>query len=83
MSTSNPYEAKPAVFDSAYDGGTSTTEEKAPEAPEKSQVPAGTVKEILTWVGEDTERAQEALDAEIEGADRATLVKALKDLLDA
>lgn len=47
-------------------------------------VPAGTVKEILTWVGEDLERAQKALDVETENdKPRKGLVDALVELIDA
>lgn len=72
MSTSNPYAAKkerPEVVDS----------QKAEEP--TSNVPAGTVNEILEWVGDDKERASEALEAEKAGAGRKTLVSALEDLL--
>jgi hypothetical protein len=49
-----------------------------------NDVPSGTVPEILTWVGEDKERAQRAL--EVENADekpRKGLIKALSELIDA
>lgn len=37
----------------------------APDA-DPNAVPAGTVPEVLTWVGDDKEKAQKALDAENE-----------------
>lgn len=52
--------------------------DKAPEAPKPTTqpivapdadpeaVPTGTTPEVLTWVGDDPERAQKALDAELE-----------------
>lgn len=47
-------------------------------------VPAGTVKEILTWVGEDPERAQKALDEETANEKpRKGLVESLSELIDA
>lgn len=84
MSASNPYEAKPAVYDSVYDNKPQgETPVSTPEVPAPAQVPAGSVREILAWVEEDAERAQEALDAEIDGAGRASLIKPLKAILDA
>jgi hypothetical protein len=41
----------------------------APVEPEKPTAPTGTSREILAWVGDDKERAQLALDAEL-AADR-------------
>ncbi len=47
-----------------------------------SGVPEGTVDEILDWVGDDSEKAQKALDAENEKSNpRKTLVSALEDAL--
>ncbi len=45
-------------------------------------VPAGTIDEVLAWVGDDADRAQEALDAENEGKARSTLIEALQKLVD-
>ena len=42
---------------------------------------AGTVAEVLEWVGNDPERAQAALDAEREGAQRSTLIAQLESLV--
>lgn len=52
-----------------------------PEEPPESLADATTAAEVLAWVGEDKERAKEAL-AEEEAADkpRSTLVKQLKKL---
>ena len=45
-------------------------------------VPSGTVPEILTWVGDDKDRAQKALDAETENEKpRKGLVSQLNDIL--
>lgn len=48
---------------------------------EDGEVPDGTADAVLTWVGEDSERAQRALDAET-GRDhpRSTLVDKLRKL---
>lgn len=62
------------------DGG----EEVAPEPPadQELDIDAG-VGKILAWVGEDSERAAEALAAEqAKEKPRPTLVKALEQLLD-
>jgi hypothetical protein len=45
-----------------------------------SEVPQGTMQEVLDWVGDDSDRAQEALDAERAGQDRSTLVIKLEAL---
>jgi hypothetical protein len=39
-------------------------EQEQPPAEEQSEVPDGTTAEILQWVGDDKERAQQALDKE-------------------
>lgn len=54
---------------------------EAPEAVEAEAVPEGKVSEILEWVGEDVERAVEALTAEEAGARRSTLIKALEEII--
>lgn len=43
--------------------------DSTPKEPEKPTAPTGTSREILAWVGDDKERAQLALDAEL-AADR-------------
>ena len=47
-------------------------------------VPAGTVKEILTWVEEEATKAQKALDAELESdKPRKGLLETLTEIIDA
>jgi hypothetical protein len=41
--------------------------------------PSGTIEEVKAWVGDDPERAQQALDAERDGSNRQTLVAYLED----
>lgn len=41
------------------------------------EVPEGTIGDILAWVGDDPARAELALQAELEGKRRKTLVDAL------
>lgn len=43
-----------------------------------AEVPEGTVNDVLDWVGDDPDRAQEALDAERSGQNRTTLVSQLE-----
>lgn len=46
-------------------------------------VPSGSVADVLEWVGDDLERAQQALDAEQErDTPRRTLVEPLTEMLD-
>jgi hypothetical protein len=40
--------------------------------------PSGTIEEVKAWVGEDSERAQKALDAERSGQNRPTLIAYLE-----
>ena len=55
----------------------------APEASE-DDVPSGTVPEVLTWVGDDVERAQKALDEEVANdKPRKGLVAQLQEMIDA
>jgi len=45
-----------------------------------STVPGGTITEVLDWVGDDPARAQAALDAERDGANRSTLISQLESI---
>lgn len=59
------------------------TSKPVPQEIDENAVPAGTVPEVLTWVGEDKDRAQQAL--EVENADekpRKGLVKSLRELIE-
>lgn len=91
MTESNPFAARPNVYESGIPTETEvadTTEQAqaavdvAPVKTEKvSEVPTGSIKEVKDWVGDDTERAQVALDAENEGNQRSTLITYLEGLL--
>lgn len=50
----------------------------------ENQVPDGTAKEVLAWVGDDPERAKQALEAETaeDGKDRDSVREPLKKMLD-
>lgn len=47
-------------------------------APDPDKVPDGTADEVLTWVGDNKERAESALTAEQAGQKRKTLIDQLK-----
>lgn len=59
-------------------------EQKAPESVEESTepqgVPDGPAADVLDWVGDDKDRAKEALEAEEAGQKRVGLTKKLKEL---
>lgn len=57
---------------------------EAPEAPvtEEQTVPEGSIKDVLSWVGEDLTKAKAALDAETSGEKRKTLIKELNAILE-
>lgn len=49
------------------------------------EVPAGTIKEVMAWVDNDPERAQLALDTEVDRPKddvRSSLVNNLQELID-
>jgi len=84
MSDTDPYYAGPTVIDAKPQA----TPEEAPEAPvvtvEESymdEVPEGSIKTVLAWVGDDKDRAAAALDAEKDGQQRSTLTKELEEIL--
>jgi hypothetical protein len=54
--------------------------EPAPTAIAVEAPPEGTVSEVLAWVGDDAGRAQQALEAEQAGKQRATLISELQRL---
>lgn len=81
----NPYEARKRNVEVVTTEDVVVTQvvapETLPEAVEAEAVPEGKVSEILEWVGEDVERAVEALTAEEAGARRSTLIKALEEII--
>lgn len=53
------------------------------DEPGNGDVPAGSVEDVLTWVGDDKVRAQQALDAEsARKPTRKTAVSALTEILE-
>jgi hypothetical protein len=70
MSKSDPY-AAPDVYDvpakavaSQEPVEVTTTSEETPDNPPQLQVPEGSIRELLEWVGDDTTKAESALEAE-------------------
>ena len=59
----------PIPKDESSDAGTSS---------DSDDVPDGTIQEVLEWVGDDSERAQRALDVERTGQNRSSLVSQLE-----
>jgi hypothetical protein len=48
------------------------------DSDDSDDVPDGTISEVLDWVGDDSERAQRALDVERTGQNRSSLVSQLE-----
>jgi hypothetical protein len=53
---------------------------EADDAPDDSCPPSGTIEEIKAWVGDDHDRAQQALTAERNGQQRQTLIAWLESV---
>lgn len=68
----NPYASK--------SGHTATPEAAGPAL---EPVPSGTAAEILEWVGDDSERAERALEIEKDKHKRKTLIRELEKVVDA
>lgn len=80
MSSKNPY-AAPSVIESTNRNKKVDEVEVSVVEDASSEVPSGSIKEVLDWVGEDVERASLALDVESKGSERKTLLQKLKDLI--
>jgi hypothetical protein len=84
MSETDPYaapEIEEANAEVTAAAPAAPVEEPKPAVEEA--VPEGSIKEVLAWVGSDTDKAKRALDAENSSDDpRKTLVKSLTELLD-
>lgn len=90
MSDTDPYaapESGPNVLDADANQPYVAPEEApeaapvAAEAPAELDVPEGSIKTVLAWVGDDKAKASAALDAEQDGQKRTTLVKELEEIL--
>lgn len=92
MSETDPY-AAPAAEEARFDtsapenaGTTETTAVQPVNVPVQQDltVPEGSIKNVLAWVGDDTTKAQAALDAENSADEpRTTLVAKLEDIISA
>lgn len=86
MSDHDPYapvteEANPTVEVPSFAPAGEPEDLKIPSTEEASNVPEGSVKEVLGWVGEDSEKAKQALEAEEAGEGRKTLVSKLNEII--
>jgi hypothetical protein len=54
------------------------TSDSDDDSEEDDDVPDGTIQEVLEWVGDDSERAQRALQVERSGQNRSSLVSQLE-----
>lgn len=84
MSDTDPYmalDAEETVVETTVEPVEPATEE-TPAANDKIDVPEGSIKEVLAWVGEDVDKAKAALEAEEAGENRKTLVAKLKEITD-
>lgn len=67
---------EPPYAPGEFQGPGSGEEEEA--SPKAGEVPDGTVGEVLDWVGDDPDRARQALEAERAGQNRSTLISELE-----
>lgn len=76
-------------YEAGHEGGTPPEEqgEDVPETTPEAQPaeggssqgpPEGTINEVLDWVGDDQDRARQALEAERDGQNRQTLISELE-----
>lgn len=78
---SNPYAPKRQTAKAPKTAQESTEpQESVEESTEPQGVPDGPAAEVLEWVGEDKDRAQQALEAEEDGQQRVGLTRKLKEL---
>jgi hypothetical protein len=81
MSETDPYAAPEGLVTEeakVFDAPAEEAPQEAVEAPVDA-VPAGSIKEVLAWVGSDATKAQKALDAEKSSDDpRSSLITKLE-----
>lgn len=72
-------EAEPDVEVGPQEPGSQDDDESGEDSDEEEGgPPEGTIDEVLAWVGDDPDRAAQALQAEREGKQRATLISELE-----
>jgi hypothetical protein len=71
-------------WDDVFGGVPAPVNEPQPVAPsvDPGKVPEGTIDEVLTWVGNDADRALDALAVEDDGKQRTTLMEALEAIIE-
>jgi hypothetical protein len=72
-------EPEPGAPRAAGDHAGSDESAEGSDETDDSCPPSGPIEEVKAWVGDDPERAQQALDAERDGSNRQTLVAYLED----
>lgn len=82
MSDTDPYMA-PNVEEARFVVPEVPAEVEAVEAPvtEAMVVPAGSIKTVLGWVGDDATKAKTALSAETKGEKRTSLISKLESII--
>jgi hypothetical protein len=68
-----------AGSDDSSDGTTYAEGAPSQDPDPADTVPTGNIDDVKSWVGDDSDRAQQALDAEKEGQNRATLITWLEE----
>lgn len=75
------YTSPGAFYPVAFDKFGTKWESTVSVAGLAADVPSGTVSDVLAWVGNDPVRAQMALDAELAGKNRVTLISELESII--
>lgn len=79
----NPYAPHSEAVEAPVEDEKATKAAEPEKTEEEAQgVPEGSAAEVLAWVGDDKDRAQEALDAEDAGQQRIGLTRKLKEIVD-
>ena len=79
----DPYAPHTEAPEAAVEVEKEETVQEPEETTEEAQgVPDGSAAEVLEWVGDDKDRAKEALEAEDAGQQRIGLTRKLKELVD-
>ena len=79
---SKPVKTAASKYDKAPEAPKPTTQPVIAKDADPEEVPTGTTPEVLTWVGDDSERAQKALDVELDNdKPRKGLVEQLAEMV--
>lgn len=77
----NPYASKKSQKSMSTEPPEPTVALQSSVEPQ-DETPDGTINEVLEWVGNDTDRANRALEKELEDKGRKTLIDALEDQIE-